>query len=41
MKDGRISEQGTYQQLLANKGEFQNFLEQYIAEGDEEDEDQG
>lgn len=39
VKDGRISEQGSYQQLLANKGEFQDFLIQYLAEEEAEDED--
>ena len=26
MKDGRISESGTYEELLANKGAFSDFL---------------
>ena len=39
MKDGRISEQGSYQQLVANKGEFQEFLLQYLAEEEEDVED--
>jgi hypothetical protein len=37
MKDGRISEQGSYQQLVDNKGEFQEFLLQHLAQ-DSEDE---
>lgn len=32
IKDGRITEQGSYQELLTNKGEFQDFLLQYLAE---------
>ncbi|KAI1286675.1 ATP-binding cassette sub-family C member 3 [Halotydeus destructor] len=39
MKDGRISEQGTYLQLLQRKGAFADFLVEYItgAKDDEED----
>jgi len=37
MKDGRISEQGTYHQLLAEGGEFADFLVQYISEKSEKD----
>ena len=32
MKDGRISEQGTYHQLLKAGGEFADFLVEYLAE---------
>lgn len=32
MKDGRISEQGNYQELLAAGGEFADFLVQYLTE---------
>ena len=32
MKDGRISEQGTYHELLAQEGEFAEFLVNYLAE---------
>ena len=32
MKDGRISEIGTYEQLLANKGAFADFLIEQIQE---------
>ena len=37
MKDGRISEQGTYEQLLAEGGEFADFLVQYLSEEAEKD----
>ena len=37
MKDGRVSEQGTYEKLLAEGGEFADFLIQYLSEeGDKE-----
>jgi len=41
MKDGRISEQGSYQELVeSEKGVFKEFLLQYLAEGqDQYDED--
>ena len=32
MKDGRISEQGTYLELLAQEGEFADFLIEYLVE---------
>ena len=32
MKDGRITEKGSYRQLLDRKGEFANFLVQYLTE---------
>ena len=32
MKDGRISEQGNYQELLAAEGEFSDFLVEYLSE---------
>ena len=32
MKDGRITETGSYRQLLAQKGEFADFLVQYLTE---------
>ena len=32
MKDGRISEQGTYKELLEQQGDFANFLVQYLTE---------
>ena len=32
MKDGRISEQGNYQELLAAGGEFSDFLVEYLSE---------
>ncbi|XP_055546953.1 multidrug resistance-associated protein 1-like [Wyeomyia smithii] len=39
MKDGEISESGTYKQLLDQKGAFAEFLSQHIQELDEEDEE--
>ena len=30
MKEGRISEQGTYRELLEREGEFSQFLVQYL-----------
>ncbi|RXG67820.1 Multidrug resistance-associated protein 1 [Armadillidium vulgare] len=35
----KISEQGTYAELLEKKGEFQEFLLQYLSEGKEEEEE--
>ena len=32
LKEGKISEQGTYQQLIDNEGHFSNFLLQYMIE---------
>ena len=37
MKDGKISESGTYQELLQQGGEFANFLIQYLTEEQEKD----
>ena len=37
MKDGRISEQGTYHELLAEQGEFADFLVQYLTEEGEKE----
>lgn len=37
LKNGMISEQGTYSQLMENKGEFNEFLLQYLSEKDEEE----
>ncbi|KAK4305327.1 hypothetical protein Pmani_022778 [Petrolisthes manimaculis] len=41
LKDGVISEQGNYQQLLAKKGPFQDFLLQYLASPNEDVDDLG
>uniref|UniRef100_A0A1I7YSQ1 ABC transporter domain-containing protein n=1 Tax=Steinernema glaseri TaxID=37863 RepID=A0A1I7YSQ1_9BILA len=30
LKDGQISEQGTYQELIASKGAFAEFLEEFL-----------
>ncbi|XP_065088176.1 multidrug resistance-associated protein 1-like [Ochlerotatus camptorhynchus] len=39
VKDGEISESGSYQQLLDQKGAFADFLTQHIQDLDEEDEE--
>ena len=39
MKDGKVSEQGSYDELLNQKGEFANFLLEYMTEIGEEDAD--
>ncbi|XP_054162838.1 multidrug resistance-associated protein 1-like [Oppia nitens] len=40
MKDGFISESGTYRQLLENRGDFADFLLTHINETDDEDMDE-
>ena len=37
MKDWRISEQGTYLELLAQEGEFAEFLIEYLVEEGDKD----
>lgn len=37
MKNGRISEQGTYDELVANNGDFQEFLLHYLSNVEESD----
>ena len=37
MKDGQISEQGTYQQLLQDGGQFADFLIEYLTEETQSD----
>lgn len=37
LKNGKITEQGTYSQLVENKGEFNEFLLQYLSEKEEEE----
>ena len=39
LKKGEISEQGSYQELMAKKGDFQEFLLQYLIENPNEDEE--
>ncbi|KAI1286619.1 ATP-binding cassette sub-family C member 3 [Halotydeus destructor] len=39
MKDGRISEQGSYLELLQRKGPFADFLVEYFAEQDNDDDE--
>ena len=36
LKDGRISEQGTYQELLKKKGDFAEFLLEYMTEQEDD-----
>ncbi|XP_076064714.1 multidrug-Resistance like Protein 1 isoform X2 [Oratosquilla oratoria] len=38
LKNGSISEQGTYNELMEKKGEFQEFLIQYLSENQEDEE---
>eukprot|EP00095_Tigriopus_kingsejongensis_P010546 maker-scaffold349_size200065-snap-gene-1.33 protein:Tk10546 transcript:maker-scaffold349_size200065-snap-gene-1.33-mRNA-1 annotation:"multidrug resistance-associated protein 1 isoform x1" len=40
MKDGRISERGTYEELLSKQGDFANFLIQYLSEEGEKEMDE-
>ena len=35
MKEGKVSEQGSYDELLGQKGEFANFLLEYMTEMDD------
>ena len=37
MKDGRISEQGTYDELLKDEGAFADFLIEYLTEQGDKD----
>ncbi|KAI1286879.1 ATP-binding cassette sub-family C member 3 [Halotydeus destructor] len=39
MKDGKISEHGSYLELLHNKGAFADFLVEYLSEENEDDDD--
>ena len=39
LKDGRVSEQGNYHDLVEQKGAFAAFLEEYMAEDAEKDDD--
>lgn len=39
LKDGSVSEEGTYQELLDKKGAFADFLVQHLSEVADEDED--
>nr|XP_027217424.1 multidrug resistance-associated protein 1-like [Penaeus vannamei] len=39
LKNGTITEQGSYKELIEKKGEFQEFLLQYLAEENEDEED--
>ena len=41
LKDGQISEMGSFQELLNHNGDFADFINTYLNEGDEnEDDDQ-
>ncbi|XP_069998353.1 multidrug resistance-associated protein 1 isoform X3 [Penaeus vannamei] len=37
LKNGVVTEQGTYKQLMERKGEFQEFLLQYLSEAEDEE----
>ena len=40
LKEGKISEQGSYQELVERKGDFAHFLLEYMTEmGDQDEED--
>ena len=39
LKDGRITEVGSYKELLAQKGAFAEFLLQHLDEGTDDSED--
>ena len=39
LKEGKISEQGSYQELVERKGEFSQFLLEYMTEMDESNEE--
>lgn len=41
MKDGEISESGTYRELLSKKGAFADFLIQHMTETEDADEEKG
>lgn len=41
LKNGQITESGTYKELLAQKGAFAEFLVQYLQEAGEEEEVEG
>jgi len=38
MKEGKVSEQGTYEELIAQKGEFAQFMLEYMTEDNEDTE---
>ena len=37
LKNGEISEEGSYDELVARKGPFQEFLLQFLTEGQDEE----
>ena len=39
LKNGAISEEGTYKELMEKKGQFQEFLLQYLSEASEQEDD--
>lgn len=41
MKNGEISESGTYKELIAKKGAFADFLIQHMTETEDVDEEKG
>ena len=40
LKDGRVTEAGSYQQLLENNGAFAEFVTQYLVEQEDTDDDE-
>lgn len=41
LKNGKVSESGTYIELVEKKGEFQEFLLQYLSEKEDDDSIEG
>lgn len=41
INDGKVSESGSYKELLAKKGAFADFLVQYFQDDEEEEESEG
>ena len=40
MTDGRISEMGSYEELLSHDGDFAQFLKTYLTQNDDDDDDE-
>ena len=40
MKDGRVSEMGTYNELLSTDGAFADFMRTYLNENEDSDEEE-
>ncbi len=41
LRDGAVAEHGSYEDLLAREGAFAEFLQTYLQEAEEEDEEGG